>query len=368
MALQREVIRAIAGEIRIKLSESEQTHLAKVLQVNPEAYLHYLRGKALDVHNNKADNETAIESLERAVNIDPHFAAAHARLAVAYVDRFFFFVSEDRKEWEGKAYDAVEKALSLDADSADAYVAKGRLLWTPSNRFPHKEAIKELRCAITLNPNSDDARGELAMILNHIGLNDEALREAQTADAINPSAKRPLFQIGYALLWQGKYEQALPVLLGIPKEFNPGSAGSFIAWALFQMGRRDEAQAKLEEYFKEYPQDTGGRFAAVQALLFATAGEEDKALDKIQSATRKKDFGHFHHIAHFIASAYAQMNKPEEAMYWLQQAAETGFPCYPLFEQDTNLDPVRQDPRFIAFMEGLKKQWEYYMATLSIGD
>jgi tetratricopeptide (TPR) repeat protein len=150
------------------------------------------------------------------------------------------------------------------------------------------------------------ARNTKTLILNHIGLIDEGLREAQAADAINPSAKRPLFQIGYALLWQGKYKQALPVLLGIPKEFNPGSAGSFIAWALFQLGRREEAQIKLHEYFQEYPQDTGGRFAAVQALLFAAAGEEDKALHKIQSATRKKDFGHFHHTAHFIASASAR--------------------------------------------------------------
>ena len=58
------------------------------------------------------------------------------------------------------------------------------------------------------------------------------------------------------------------------------------------------------------------------------------------------------------------MNKPEEAVYWLQQAAETGFPCYPLFEQDTNLDPVRTDPRFRHFMAKLKAQWENYKATL----
>jgi TolB-like protein len=367
LGLQREMVRAIVGEIRVKVSASEQTHLAKALKVNPEAYLYYLRGKALDVHNNKADNLAAIELLERAVTVDPAFAAAQARLAVAYVDRYFYFAPEDQKRWEEKAHAAVEKALSLDPDLADAYLARGRLLWTPSNRFPHEKAIRELRRAIALNPNSDDARGELALILNHIGLNDEGLREAQAADAINPSAKRPLFQIGYALLWQGKYEQGLPVLRGIPKEFNPGSAGSFIAWALFQLGRRDEAMTKLEEYSKEYPQDTGGRFAAVEALLLAAAGEERKALDKIQSATEKKDFGHFHHTAHFIASAYARMNKPKEAAYWLQQAAENGFPCYPLFEQDSNLDPIRQDPRFIAFMAKLKAQWEQYKATLSIG-
>ena len=328
----------------------------------------YLRGKALDVRNNRVDNLAAIELLERAVTVDPAFAAAQARLAVAYVDSYFYFAPEDQKRWEEKAHAAVERALSLDPDVADAYLARGRLLWTPSNRFPHDKAIRELRRAIALNPNSDDARGELALILNHIGLNDEGLREAQAADAINPSAKRPLFQIGYALLWQGKYEQALPVLLSIPKEFNPGSAGSFIAWALFQLGRGEEAKAKLEEYSQEYPQDTGGRFAAVRALLLAAAGEEHKALDQIRSATKKEGFGHFHHTAHFIASAYARMNNPEQAVHWLQQAVDTGLPCYPLFEQDSNLDPVRQDPRFIALMQKLKNQWEQYKVNLASGD
>jgi hypothetical protein len=118
--------------------------------------------------------------------------------------------------------------------------------------------------------------------------------------------------------------------------------------------------AKLEEYAKEYPQDTGTRFAAVQALLYAAAGEKRRALDEIQSASKKKDFVHFHHTAHFIASAYAQMSQPKLAIDWLNQAADTGFPCYPLFEGDANLDPIRQDPRFAEFMAKQKAQWEHY--------
>ena len=137
------------------------------------------------------------------------------------------------------------------------------------------------------------------------------------------------------------------------------------AWfVLSQLGPRDEAIAKLEEYSKEYPQDTGGRFAAVQGLLYAAAGEKRRALDKIQSASKEKDFGHFHHTAHFIASAYAQMSQPRLAIDWLKQAAETGFPCYPLFETDANLDPIRQEPRFAEFMAKQKAQWEHYKATL----
>ena len=78
----------------------------------------------------------------------------------------------------------------------------------------------------------------------------------------------------------------------------------------------------------------------------------------------KRDFGHFHHAAYYIASTYALMDEPEPSIYWLEQAAETGFPCYPLFERDPNLDRIREAPRFIALMANLKTQWEDYRARL----
>ena len=48
----------------------------------------------------------------------------------------------------------------------------------------------------------------------------------------------------------------------------------------------------------------------------------------------------------------------------MQVAAEDGFPCYPLFENDANLNSLRKDERFIAFMAKLKQRWEHYQATL----
>jgi len=58
------------------------------------------------------------------------------------------------------------------------------------------------------------------------------------------------------------------------------------------------------------------------------------------------------------------MNKRDQAVQWLRTAAEDGFPCYPLFELDPNLNNLRQDPKFLAFMKSLKEQWERYKATL----
>jgi len=58
------------------------------------------------------------------------------------------------------------------------------------------------------------------------------------------------------------------------------------------------------------------------------------------------------------------MNKPEDAIKWLQAAADDGFPCYPWFEKDANLDSLRKQEHFITFMAKLKQQWEHYQATL----
>jgi hypothetical protein len=58
------------------------------------------------------------------------------------------------------------------------------------------------------------------------------------------------------------------------------------------------------------------------------------------------------------------MNKPDETVQWLQTAADDGFPCYPLFEDDGNLNSVRKNEKFMAFMARLKQQWERYKAEL----
>jgi len=96
-------------------------------------------------------------------------------------------------------------------------------------------------------------------------------------------------------------------------------------------------------------------------MLLADAGEERRAEERIERAAEiGKGFGHFHHTAYYIASAYALMNKPEMALKWLKRAGEDGFPCYPLFEKDPALDHLRKDARFIAFMAELKPRWEGY--------
>ncbi len=364
LALQREVARDIVDQVSIKLRPQEQVQTGSIRPVNPAAYDLYLRGRYYLNRQNKDDNEAAITALEHAVATDPSFAAAYAELAQAYVWKLFLFAPGEA-QWSEKAFVAAEKALSLDPNLAVAHLARGRILWTPANRFPHEKAIREYRRALTLDPTLDEARNQLALVYCHIGAFDQALQESREAVATNPNNNLAQFRIGQTLNFQGKYDEALSVLRTIPRDANPALVGHQIAWALFNLGKKEEASALLEQLLKDHPEDTGGVFTSIQAVLAASAGQERLAEDRIKSAIEKgKGFGHFHHTAYHIACAYALMNKPELALKWLEVAADDGFPCYPLFERDANLDSLRQDEKFIMFLAKEKQQWEHYKTIL----
>ena len=360
LTLQNEIAQEVTQAIRIKLTPQEQGRLTQARRINPAAYDDFLRGRYFLSRQTKADNDAAIEALNRAVTTDRDFAGGWAELAQAYVWRLFLFAPNE-KDLQQKAFVAVEKALELDKELPEAYLARGRLLWTPANHFPHDKAIQEYRRALALNPSLDEARNQLALVLGHVGLLDESLAELNKALAANPANNLARFRVGESLLFQGKYEQALTALRNVPPDVNPSLIGHQIVLTLFELGRKDEAAATLEKFLKDYPQDNRGLYTSLQAVLAASAGQERLAEEKIKLAIeRGKGFGHFHHTAYHIALAYALMNRPDEAITWLDSAANDGFPCYVLFETDHNLDNLRQQERFKSLMTKWKQQWEYY--------
>jgi TolB-like protein/Tfp pilus assembly protein PilF len=360
LALQRDAARNIAARIGQEGPPGEKTQSGDELRVNPEAYDYYLRGRFHSQHQTEGENAAAISNLERAVAIDPSFALAYAELAQTYVWRLFLFAPAER-QWEEKAFVAAEKALALDPDLAAAHVARGRLLWTPANHFPHEKAIREYRRALASDASLDEARNQLALIYCHIGFFDQALEESRKAVLTNPNNNLAVYRTAQALAFRGQYEEALTILHGIPEEVNPSLVGYQTAWVLFNLGKRQEASAKIAQLLRDHPEDSGGLFTSMQAVLAAAAGDKPTAEAKIRVAVEKgKGFGHFHHTAYHIATAFALIRNPGQAIHWLKAAAEDGFPCYPLFESDHNLDNLRQNARFMEFMAEQKQQWVAY--------
>jgi serine/threonine protein kinase/tetratricopeptide (TPR) repeat protein len=362
LTLQNDVARAVAAEIGAPFAALEGQTPAAIKTVNPEAYDSYLRGRYHSHRESKTENVQAIALLERAVALDPGFGPAHAALAHAYGVKSFYFEPND-KTLDEKAFIEVEKALSLDPQSAEAHFVRGFMLWRPSNRFPHEAAFREYRMALSRNPNLEDAHHQIGMILFHVGLLEAGLQEFRAELAVNPGHTQARFRIAVVLLYQGKYADALSGFREVPREFIPAQWDPQIEVTLLHLGRREEAAARLENSIRERV-DPAGMVDAVAALRHAMEGNRAEAEPLLARAADHKAFGHFHHTAYYMANAYAVMKRPKEALRWLQFAADEGFPCYPLFQKDELLDPIRGEPGFAAFLEQQRVDWEKRKAAL----
>jgi len=359
LTVQREIAAAVARQVQIRVSPRVQARLATAVAVDPQAYDLYQRGRYRAFSNNPEELADAIGLLEKAVQLEPNLAPAHALLARAYVTQTFLAQPE---ALEARAVDAVNHALRLDPDLADAYLARGLIHWTHRNRFPHERAILDIKHAIELDPSLAEAHHWLGTIFAHIGLLEKAEQELRTARLLEPTNMGINYRIAINLLRRGKAQEAVAGLEGT-RTFAPALWTYAMGEALFQLGRRQEAAALIRDYLRDNPRDEGGVGNAMQALLYADAGQAELAERSIQVAVEKgKGFGHFHHAAYSIGAAYALMNRPQDALRWLRAAADDGFPCYPLFERDRSLDSLRGDPKFLQWMTELKRRWEHYKA------
>jgi serine/threonine-protein kinase len=310
-----------------------------------------------------AKKDESIPLFERAVTLDPSFAMAHAALASAYAKKAF---EEDPDGiWRSKATAEIEKALALDPNLAQAYLARGSLAWTRENGFPHEQAAADFRKAIELNPNYDAAHGARASLYYHVGLLDKSLKEYEIALRIDPHNLDYLYRIPRIHLYQQRYAEALAEF-----DTNPRFRNDFLKpIVLDHLGRHGEALRLAETHSLSNPthskKEETADAASTLAVLRAHLGDSAQAEQEIRIAVEKGGRGsHFHHASYNIATAYALMGKAKEALEWLEKTADWGMPCYPLFAKDPFFDKLRGDPDFQAFLARQRAQWERFAKTL----
>jgi TolB-like protein/Tfp pilus assembly protein PilF len=357
----------IANDIALRIGTGGTSGTANLrpppVAVNSEAYDLYLRSAPYYGLERREANDHAIELLENSVQLDPQYAAAYAALGTAYRIRAFSVEVNDPK-WSEKANAVITKALTLDPNLAEGYVSRGYLLWSRANDWAVERAVTDYKHALELNPNLAEAHHQLANVYNHVGLLDKADAEIKRALKIDPLNTGIRYRTGINLLYQGKYEESI-IEMRDSEKFFPGLWAFQTSFALQHLGNRQEAEERVSRMLKSMPNDPGGSLTSIQALLAADGGDAALAERKIREAVAKgKGYQHFHHVAYAAASAYALLDKHEEALQYLRIAADDGFPCYPLFEHDTNLDRLRNDPRFLSFLAQQKKQWEYFREHL----
>src|SRR5438105_4514747 len=279
-------------------------------------------------------------------------AGDQARISVQLID-----AATEKNLWTNSYTRSVANIVNLQNEVALAIANAIELKLTPGEkarltnaRIMNPQAYDYyLRGKFFFGSNKETTDASIEMLEKSVSLDDTFA--PAWADLSLAYGSKAFWLEGGAKQWEVKAEEAVGKALQLDSEL----PAAHLAKALFFAGRTDEARARIDDAKAKY-KDEGGILASMQAVFLAVTDNKMRAQEKIDEAIKiGEGFGHFHHTTHMIASAYALMDEPELAMKWLNYTAENGYPNLTWFERDPNLDKLRKDQRFIAFLEKLMR-------------
>ena len=319
LALQSEVARTIAEQIKITITPQEEALLAHTRSVNPQAHEAYLHGR---YHWNKFSEEDfrkSVEFYEQAARLDPNYALAYAGLADSLAVMGWFGFEPAEKVFP-RAKAAANRALELDPMSGEAYTSLGHINsvhewnWAeaqknylralelrPGHAMTHQwyadflmfpggrtqQALAETRRARELDPISPIANATLAWHLYLAGHSDEALAQAQKTLELDPNFALGHSNLGLAYLQKKMYPEAMAQFekaaeLDPQAPMYPALIGATHAAA----GRKEQARKILEELKAR----KGARSVPPYFLAWvaASVGDNDKAIKWLETAFRQR--------------------------------------------------------------------------------
>ncbi len=142
----------------------------------------------------------------------------------------------------------------------------------------------------------------------------------------------------------GLSQEAVPLAEEVRQLVGDSSFNFILGQAYFYTGQAARAEEVLRAASGT---STGDRRARALLASIMAAQHREREAKTLLDAVRAAPIDH--HIADNLATAYAQLREPGEAMKWLAEAARTGLPCYPWYARDPLLDPLRGDPSFKSF-------------------
>lgn len=344
LALESDVAQSIADKVQITITGQERQRLASVPSVSPEVYQNYLQGiYALDKSKGKAETEISIGYLQKAIEMDPTFAPAYLELAGAYGHLSSVFGGIRPEEVRPKERQAVEKALELDPQSADAHAMLGSI---EQIQWNWAEAEREFRRALQLRPDDSYASIGLAGWMACQGRFDEAIPLARHARELEPFAVSG-DSIAWILFLAHRFPEAIEESRSWTAVRPDAAQGHWhLGYALIANGQAHEAIPVLEKALS-----LSERSSAVMAVLaraYAHAGRREDALRLIAELNQRRRSGYV--PAGAMLNAYLGIDDREKAFFWLGEAYKEHSNILQFLTTHPHFDPLRNDPRFRDFV------------------
>src|SRR5437868_5310888 len=317
-AIQDEIAENIVDALRLVLGEDEKRALEKAPTESVRAYEYYLRGRQIEHQLRRSALQYARRMFDRAIEIDPDFARAHAGIADCCS---FLYMYWDGSNANLEAADASsQRALELDQANAEAHTSRGVAL---TLRRDYPDARREFDIALSLNPMLYEAHYFYGRACFTEGKFEEAVSHYRSAWSVRPEDYQAILLSIDGLAKLGRGDELLQAarqgikLADTHLELNPDDARAWYlsAAALMRVGQRDQALERGHRAFAIDPEDAG--------------------------------------VLYNLACNYALAGLSKEAIDHLAKALQNGFGQREWLVNDSALDPIRNDPRFQALLQKL---------------
>ncbi len=315
--LQSEIAERVARELDVALLEPERRALAAKPTENLEAYEFYLQGVEYhDMMVAMAASQEEVQMFEKAVELDPNFAIAWARLSRANSVLYWMFGDRDALA-DAKA--AVDEAMRIDPDLLEGHLALGFLYYYGSRDY--ERALEHFNKVLKQRPGDSDANSAIGFIKRRQGKWEEALRHSERAFKVNPrSYMVNLDNLGNTLIKMRCYDEA-EKYIDRALLLAPGSLSACLAKAeiaILRDGDWELAKSYLQELDDLTP--SGERcppFAHVESSIFRIARDptSDRTMRCIPSSALDTAV-----VMMMQAGRSSENNKIQEAVTFLDSA------------------------------------------------
>jgi adenylate cyclase len=318
-ALQDEISKAIVAALKLTLLPEEKRALEQRATMNVKAYKFYLMARQFSVMGNERHQEIIVRLCQRAVALDPSYAAPWATMAIAQWEMF------TRSACTENGREAAREAIRLDPMLAVAHAASAAVL---EGEGLYAEGLEACNAALRLDPGSYEGNRIAGMCSMALHRFDDAIRHFEAAAAAIET------EFTCASFAMQMYEA---------KGDRPGAIAA-----------AKRALARIEKVIAAEPDH--GRALGYGAGVLAILGEADRAKEWIERGALL-DPDNTLLLYNFVCSL-SRLGEYDEALDLLSRIIDKSSRGMLLwFENDTDLDPLRSNPRFVDLIAKAKARY-----------
>jgi len=317
-AIQDEISRSIVATLRVTLSAGESDAIAKIPTTDLQAYDYYLRGRQFFYRYTIKGVEFALRMFTQAIELDPAYARAQAGIADCCSFLFMYAGSHDVHREQADC--ASLKAIDLNPESAEAHASRGVAL---SLKQKFEEAEKHFETAILLNSRLFEAYYFYARTAFAQGRAEKAVELYEKSNEMSP------------------HDYQAPLL---------------VAQIYADLGRDAEAEASrrrgirlAEARLRLQPDDARALYMGANGLV--ALGEIERGLEWVEQALAIDSVDPM--VLYNVACVQSLAGRVEESIRTLETAVANGLTQRSWLEHDSNLDPLRQHPRYPALLAAM---------------